>query len=695
MKLISIFSVIIFLFVSVSTTAQIFLPKRVISKYNDGRIYLRWEPSGSLEWRSGIKTGYSIKVRDISKMSVKDNTIEALVKPLPLTEWDEVIGKQTEFKTPFYEGCKKFIYSLIDSGDENSLETMMQGESEGSIDSFRLGMVIYSATYDFKLAKYTGLAFDFSAKQGHEYEVEISCIGYPSIKEKIFASIENEEVPELTAEWGDKEVELKWNTLPYTKKFMGYMIGRSEDGLHFVLRDSIPIYNNLEKYAKKGSTESFVTNKEKLDENYKTYYFRVRGFDYFGQIGNRFSSVIGYGYDKLTLSPALIFADQTIDNKAHLKWKIPPSQERLIKDFSVLRADSVDGKYELELDSISRYSREVKFPITHSVNYYRILANPKDGKSLSSMPILVMGQDSIPPEKPEIISATIDSLGRVEVKWRANQETDLWGYRIYKSNFATDEFSLLNSYPVLDTVFIDSIDIDLGNEDVFYMLNAADKRNNRSPFSDTIQLEVPDVIPPSMPLVYRLEQIEDTVVVYFNRSMSDDVVSHTIFKRDINVEGKAWLKFAQFDSTFFEDKLKDVDVKANHHYAYTIVAKDDSGLESEVKYFEDIIVKEIEKEFIPFKSITHKINEEDNTVTIRWECNEPERLKTVMVYRGNDKTRLSRYKYVDAPSMELTDKLKKGKEVIYYRLKPVFKNQKKSYISDFIQVENPLVKKPR
>ncbi len=685
-KTLIVFFTSLLFFVTIELTkAQYFLPEQVISKYDSGKLKVRWEPSTIEEWEASIKMGYEVEIAEIAANGMPTLPTKQLVKPLAFADWQKKIGGSNDFLAQFYQGCSNFIYpeSIVDQ--DQKLSNALLDQSNSSLDSFRLGLMLYSATYDFDIAKSTGLALEINARQGSKYRLKISVSGFKAINADVMAVVNVPDVASLQAVWGDKEVELKWNTYNTRKHYFGYISEKSIDGVVYNRKDAIPNVNTLDKYGDKDEALKFYSRKDTLEVNYKNYYFRIKGFDYFGDISEKHSSVVGHGFDKLTLSPMLVFADQTEQNEAYLKWQIADKQIHLIKDFSVLRADTIDGKYEVVLDSINPSLREVKFKMKYTTNYFRLEANPKDGKSLSSMPVLVMGQDTIPPLKPIIISAILDSLGRAQITWHANAESDLWGYRLYKSNFHSDEFSLITSYPILDTMYFDSLDLDLGTKDIFYLIEAADKRNNTSPRSDTIRIQLPDVIPPFSPVIASVKQIIDTVLIDFTKSGSDDVAMHTIYRKNIKTD-KSWKKLIDLKEDYAFEYYKDTTIIYGQHYAYTIIAKDKTGLESVPEHFKEIVVIEPEKEFIPFVKIEKFVDLKKKTISIKWETNKDKKLKSVLVYRGSKPGELGKYKYVDAPFTELVDDIKDTQGLVYYRLKPVFENQEKIYFSDVIEV---------
>jgi uncharacterized protein len=353
------------------------------------------------------------------------------------------------------------------------------------------------------------------------------------------------------------------------------------------------------------------------------------------------------------------------------------------------------------MDSIPASIRQIKVPMKHESNFFRILVNPKDGTPLSSMPIFVMGMDTIPPAKPEIITASIDSLGRVRLLWKKNQETDLWGYRIFTAhNDDEEEFALLKTSPTRDTFFVDSINLKYETERVYYKIIAADYRNNKSPFSETFIVQKPDIIPPGTPSISVIEQKNDSVVIKWIPSISRDVVKHKLYKRKVNEE-KGWHLLAEFDSLNYNVRkilsgesqyftVVDTNVSTNGLYAYTMLAIDEARLESNPIDPKMVQLKEIKKKFLPFKKLEYSIDSIHHKVILKWEANDTQALKSIMVYKGLEKNRMGRYIEVKGDQIELIENMEKSKPV-YYCLVPTYAENSDMMFSDVIEVM-PIVK---
>lgn len=659
--------------------AQFFIPNGKIVKKTKEHIKVRWEPSTMEEWKLSKTIGYEVKLYEVSN-GTRSKLIESMkVKQLPYNDWDMFISRVSPFKQQFYRGARNQIYPEKLTSEEEKISSVYKGQTSDGLDSIMLGLLIYSATYDFNLARLTGLGASFKNTNVADFEIEITCGTYKHIVKN---TNKKNELPTLTGEWGDRVVKLKWQTKGLEKFYFGYIIDKSEDGMRFTMKDSLP-YTNFTF----GNLPNEVTEIESLDslaENNKMYYYRLRGMDYFGDYTTIHSSITGFGAAQLTLSPFIIFADQTEDNQAHLKWDIDPKQMRALKDFTLFRTDTIGGQYEVAIPSIPAAAREVKIPMTFTINYYRIEANPIQGKPLSTMPVFVMGQDTIPPARPEIISATADKKGIVNIVWKNNTEPDFWGYRVYISNFKDDEYSLLTEYPTTDTLFVDTINLKMGLENIYYLVQSTDKRNNMSPFTDTIRLQLPDILPPAPPVLLNLKQLNDTIRVQWVNSPAKDLKEQYLYRREVK-GNTSWTKIAVIDSTNTTLNYNDTGLTYGVHYAYTMVAVDKTGLESVPDQYLDWLLEKPKEKFIPFQKVAYALDEKEKKVVLSWDVNAPEKYKHVTVYRGTDKSKMGKYKIIDGPDMQLTDSFTPG-TVMYYRLKPAFSEQTETYFSDYIEV---------
>ncbi len=191
--------------------------------------------------------------------------------------------------------------------------------------------------------------------------------------------------------------------------------------------------------------------------------------------------------------------------------------------------------------------------------------------------MLVQPIDSIPPAKPSELTGTIDSTGVVNLSWKANIEDDLLGYRIYKANRAQEELTQITVSPHLQNNFKDSVGIKNLNPKVYYKIIAVDNRYNMSESSEVLTLVKPDVIPPTPPVFTNYQIANHTVLLKWVNSSSEDVAAHYLYRKEAKTPEWKLLQHITDATTTYTD----TQIEEGERYSYTLIAKDQNGLESQ------------------------------------------------------------------------------------------------------------------
>lgn len=673
-----------------SSIAQDVLPDYIIHKVKDGEVFVRWEPTTPEDWRMAISSGYTIEILQ-KKAGSKD--FEAFrkesIKPAPFGDWDKHIEGVDASLADYYNGSRDVLYMNMEDAYDSVGEILEGGDQESTLDSFMLTLLTYSASYDFKITELSGLGYKFPFEKGKEYQVFI----YPTTKGKASAKYitvdpakyENPKTPQLKAEFGDKRVELKWKTRDHREIFLGYNVEFSFDNKSFSTQNLTPFINMYDDTPIEDERH-FLEFKDSLPKNYETYWYRLKGIDFFGDQSILASTISGYGFDKIRGIPIIHFSEQTTNNEGYIKWRMDQKQDRLIKEYQVLRSDSKAGEYEMVLDKIPFNAREVKIKMKHTSNHFKISAVPKDGKPVNSLSVFIMGMDTIPPAVPVLLDSQIDSLGQVTLEWQANTESDLWGYKVFRGNFRNEEFSTLTPKPVRDTVFLDTINIQTMTDSIYYTILAADKRYNRSPYTSIIALPKPDLYPPVAPVIKDVVFKEDSIKIIWDNSSSRDVVRHVLYKKAVDLED-SWTLIAEVDLNGETiDQYYDKEFKPDTKYAYLITAMDDADLVSDPSKPYTVHTKSI-KPKQAFEDINVMVDKKTKTATINWELKDPKAIKELIIYKGPSKEKVSMWKIVEPfPKSIKLDNLNKKKPIFLY-ISPVYEKGDLSKFSDLIIVE--------
>ena len=666
-----------------SLSAQYVLPESMIGKHKDGELFVRWEPVSLSEWHQSLEDGYGVVIEEYKNGSYQ-KVHEANVKPASVKSLSDLTVEIDGPMKNFYGSSRDVLYP--DYAQKVYVEDIVSrfiDKTEGTLDSFRINMLSYFSIFDADLARLNGLGYHWKYQNEGKFRVTLT-MGSSSLQSVIIDTNKKESEPalKLDATFGDRKVKLAWNTNKHVGKNFGFYISKSEDGL---------IYNRLEELPYVLSSpeegEAYIGRlgaEDSLAQNYKTYYYKIKALDFFGHLSKNSASISGQGFEEMQFSPRIVNAEQLENNDALIEWDVNDADFPLIDHYSILRADSINGYYEVALDSIEKDRSGITFQMEHETNFFRLEAVSPYGQRVSSTPVFIMGMDTIAPATPIVIGATIDSSGQVKISWNANKESDLWGYKIFKSNFATDEYTLITAEPTLDTILIDSTHLDLGIEEVFYVIQACDFRNNRSEFTEPIIIEKPDVIPPFRPMINKLTQRTDSLIIDWEPSASDDVVYHKFFRRAIDKETK-WTLIAVLDSNTVLNEIVEVGLDYDVEYAYTIIAIDDANLESEPSVLQSTLLRKPVVIFEPEILTEAFYDKELEEVSIKWECTDSENVDSYLVYKGKDPKRMSRYQYVDGSELTLTEKVKDS-DNLYYRICPLYKGVNKTFYGDIVEV---------
>ena len=678
---------LVLLGISPVAQAQFFLPGHQFQHQHGDSLYMRWEPRSFDEWKSSLTNGYNIEISIVENGTVSPISSDQLYASKK-DDFEKAAVQVDTFLHQFYTGAKDLIY--MEENMQKELANMLEEEDgktqEENVGEAQLAFLQYAITYDFQLMKMAGLAHAIKLKNNSIYQIKIWTDGFPPF---IFDSSEKNKndfsLPELSGNFKNKQVELKWQTVESEKYLFGYFLEKSTDGKNFELVQRTPFINALDQFTP--DNPQGIKTPIELKENYKKYWFRLRGMNYMGFKTLPGKAINGHGYVAVKMPPIITFADQTMDNQAHITWKTSPAEEHLITSFEIHRADSLKGEYLPILTDISTNIHEVKIPMDSTSNHYKVGLVPKDGEPIFSFPVFIMGQDTTPPLTPSGFTGTIDSTGAITLQWDKNTERDLWGYRIYKTEFINDEFSLRNNTPIKHNVWTDEANLTSHADEVHFMIAAADRRNNQSPFSEILTLVKPDIVPPIPPAFREVKYMEDlgSIKVEWDNSGSKDVVAHHLFRKNITEEEEQWTLLKTFEKPH-GGLFYDSDIQNNHRYAYVVSAMDDAGLDSEgAKPF----LVEV-KNFRPAKiieSVEATVDKENKSAIINWAFTEntDREIEEVIVYKGKSEKDLAMFKIVEPyPASFEVESLEEDE---YYLLKPILSSGARTKYSDLIKLE--------
>lgn len=660
-------------------SGQLLLQDYYVAKQDGDRLQVRWEPTDPTQWRSLGRSGYTVALYDVS--SVTPVLVESKKVSIQSKQaWEAARARVADDALDYFDGSIALVYPETASGQSIG-DLFDVGDDVGRKDRLELGFLLYASTFDFEMVELSGLGTTFTVKPGANYQVKITADGVDLLATEIQQGT-YQDFPSLTPTWGDKTVEIEVPHAEYQAYYLGYHVSRSTDGTKYRQRNTNIVSNTL---GLSQDTSGIVTiqYQDSLANNETTYYYRLEGLDYFGERNVCNQVIIGSGYKPLAISPIIEYANQTTDNHADIRWYLPAEQKELVRKYALIWRPDRDTDYTVVVDSIDREASSYLYPMTHGSNYFRIQAYAERGKPVSSSEVMILGQDKEPPATPTGITALLDSAGIAIITWEPNEEEDLWGYRVYKSNKREEEFGLITASPFIETEYRDTIGLEFEMDSVYYILAAFDKRGNKSAFTDPIALERMDLFPPGSPVINSITQSQDTLVVSWAKSISPDAEVNQLYRRRVGIDEDWTLVQVVDSSTVFVGTYVDTDIDFDVKYAYTAIAFDDANLKSEPAPPKSLTAIKPKRVFDPFDSFSYEYVEDNAELTITWDFKEASRISKILVYRGPSSARMGKYKYLDPDATGFAE-VTEGP--MLYRICPIYRESTEQYLSEVIEI---------
>ncbi|NII28403.1 hypothetical protein HB364_25195 [Pseudoflavitalea sp. X16] len=651
-------------------------------------IVIRWAPASQVAWQTGNKYGYFIDrfvvARDGKAVELTNQQPQRLraaaLRPLPEGEMELLAAKDDRVALVKDATWSKDFQ--LSSPEKNLGDYITQrGEAD-----MRFGFVLLACDLSPVAANAAGLRFvDRTVKKGERYAYKISVAQQPkgaAIEPAVCVTSLQEPIKlspprEFSVQFGDSLAVLQWLSNIDKGIYTAYMVERSLDGKKFTPVTDLPVIYSGDK-----ADQSFSYFKDSLADNETTYYYRVKGLTPFGESGPY--STIAHGQGAPAYEKPFIDSIAAIDNKKiYLQWHLAALLKNKAQSIVITRAGKAAGPYKdvspvLDRKTVSWTDEK---PIADA--YYRLKIKTVDGRTVYSLPQLGQVMDTEPPAMPAGVKGTIDSMGIVRLEWQPNKETDLQGYRIFRTNAAHEEFSEVTRRILKKNRFTDTIKMQTLSEKILYRVVAVDKTFNPSDYSDTCTLVRPDKIAPAAPL-FTYGRMQDTVpgiLLQWRNSRSDDVVKQALYRVNAKI-GSANRERILLDSGNSLHEWLDTAVQAGSTYYYEIIAVDEAGNQSKDRSG-DILYETGWRPAI--KDVKAMANREKQQIQVEWKYGQQAAI--YYVYRSvNDQPWLLFKKLAGTQKTVTDDEIKIGNRYAY-KIKAAWKEGKTTMMSKPVTVD--------
>lgn len=649
----------------------------VLANVKSNEVVLRWAPPDYLSWGRGNLSGYKVirfRVNLAGEKPIEDKQIgQDTLKPYSLDQWKAKfpenhkyapIAAQALYGKSFQVGQKEFDIANVRT---ISLE-----------QELRYSFALFVADLDPEVAE--GLALRIVDKEIEKdeqylyavipYDLSYMDTGFVFVDTRF--PTQTPKAPELEKNEMENLIELRWNVENIAPAFTAYWIERSEDGRNWIRLNNKP-YIQATQNLNQEPDKYFYFSDTTITKNYVPYKYRLIGITPFGELSEPSDIIEAMGRDKSAPPAPVITSIKDVNGKIEFEWTIdnPPAD---LRGFLIGKSSSIGGQYEQLLNTpLSSSTRKYvdNNPDALGENYYVVFAVDTANNVSASMPAYGFLSDSIPPAKPIGLRGMIDSTGIVTLHWPLGKDPDITGYRVYFANAADHEFSNLTPYPIQDTVFIDTLNLNTLTKEIYYQIAAVDRNFNHSERSEILKLIKPDIVPPTTPLISKYFVTDTAVVLNIIPSSSDDVAQHILYRK--GERQNDWVKIKQFFSVNeLKNQIIDNQVTGPNYYQYAVQAIDSAGNKSELSSSVGVRVYNSTVD-IQIDGLTAQYNQQTKSVSLKW--NKPKAdVSYYVIYRKVNQNRYENFASVDADKNSFEDKEILSIGEYQYGIKAIYKN---------------------
>lgn len=643
-------------------------------------VMLRWAPDNYLLWITGNRYGYKVTRSCLIRNGefVEDPETEILtpvpLKPLPLEEWEPLAGSDD------YAGvAAEAIYGdgfEVDAGYAGIMDIVNKATEQEN----RFGFALLAADLSREVALASGLMFvDRDARKGEKYIYRVFPAQVPegmSVDTGYYFTGVDEYMPlaspvNLKAEAGDKSIMLTWDAVSQQRFFTAFWVERSDDGGQAFNRlDDTPVINTTPE----GFDESrFHFYLDSIGDNNRPYHYRVLGVTPFGEVSPPSAVVKTKGVNEINSVPRIIKAESVDGITMDLEWEYELLPGEVADGLRLLRSRKFESEYEIIADSIPVIQQKYSDSLPLLTAYYRLQAFNSDGEGPLSTPKMVQMVDSIPPAAPRGLTAKADTSGVVLLSWDHNGETDLFGYRIFRANSRNEEFSQLTVESVYHNYYSDTISLHTLAKKVYYKILAVDQRQNWSAFSEVLEVNRPDVVPPAPPRISSVRSVDNGIEVSWVLSPSSDVEQQLLYRNNENNRQWQLIKIMDAKTTQFVDSMVLPDIL--NRYLFVVV--DSAGNESKPGKAVGGKVSALKLEEV--KDLEVELDKNENIAKLKWTYQRNDVVFFIYKKKGNNSELIS-----STESKFFFDELLSGSHDVSYAIVVKSSHSGMSGFSEFV-----------
>ncbi len=663
----------------------------ILASPKKDKILLRWAPNHHVLWKKAKATGYTLEryvlYRDNKQLAEPEyKLLGEGVKANEKAWWENAMQDSLVSDYDWLCVAAQAIFGAEFEMIDQKQDPMMQMVHKTREQENRYSFAMFAADQSPRVSKAMGLKYtdtDIKENEMYLYRVYPTNLNVKVDTGYVYTGVSDYEPLQkplgVHSRVDGKRSMIIWNQFLLSTVYNAYMVERSDDGgQSFKPISKRPI---VLTYGDDGDIPMNMMKTDSLPQLLKEYQYRIYGITAFGEKGPYSDLIKAMGKPQYRIAFADLDQKINANGEVEIQWELDSLGELYVKSMQVLRAKSSTGNFLASSDVLSGKSRSYIDQEPMGTNYYKIKATGVNDDNFYSVPLLVQLQDSIPPLPPVDLEGKIDSTGLVHINWSPCKEKDINGYRVFRSNFLSDEFSQITKVHTQDTFFVDSINLYNLTPTIYYKLVAVDQRFNQSELSEVLKLQKPDTIPPVPPIFSSYEITEKGVSLAWVPSSSIDVVSEKLLRK--SGENPTCDTLENFPVTDSIRTYLDRNVKKGIGYNYCLVAEDVAGNQSAAdKWLQAEVADDGFRTKMKAVQAEAKINE--GHVLISWRKPDPQ-VSQINIYRAVQGENLEFFQLVVGKEYFKDTRVELNTHYTY-RLQAIYKDGGKSPFTDELKV---------
>ncbi|MFC1990253.1 fibronectin type III domain-containing protein [Chloroflexota bacterium] len=279
---------------------------------------------------------------------------------------------------------------------------------------------------------------------------------------------------------------------------------------------------------------------------------------------------------------------------------------------------------------------------------------------------VIIATDTIPPSAPTGLAATPGNE-QISLTWASNNETDLWGYNVYRGP-TSGNYTQINASVVISSTYTDTPLY--GGGTYYYAVKAVDLGNNESGYSDEASDTAVDIAP-AVPTGLTANQSEFQMSLDWNDNIETDLEGYNVYR------GLTSGNYTKIESLWTSSNYTDTGLTNGITYYYAVTATDNGTYESG----DSNEASDTPVDIPPAAPTGLGATPGDEQISLVWDDNTEIDLEGYNIYRG-----LSSGNYTQIESLwtssNYTDTPLYGGGTYYYAVKAVDEGTNESGYSD-------------